>query len=238
MKNEDYWLAARQLEYKVVRAKQIHTCSRGRCLIPDKLGRYYCKRHAPFEISTDNEVGKDGRWRSKRSYGFLNGWMPSLSVNVRCNNDSKLLTNGGDTRNVSFYVTGYQTKKQGKSYNVSAVMARGYAQHLERQRNIFGEQQRLLLFRVVHAINREQELSAPMVISYLMGWGDTYRSHHYTPVYWSAFTQYLEAEFPSLYMRRNREETMNESGRDTTEKVESEVRMSAVNVKNLKMTLK
>ncbi|KAF9233365.1 hypothetical protein BU15DRAFT_53997, partial [Melanogaster broomeanus] len=213
------------------------------CLLPDKVGRFYCKRHAPFELSTDDEVEKDGRWRSKRSYGFLNGWMPSLSVNIHCNNDAKLLTNGGDTRNVSFYVTGYQTKKQGKNYNVSAVMAKGYAQHVERQRNAtylqaLRDQQCLLLFRVVHAINREQELSAPMVISYLMGWGDTYCSHHYTPVYWSAFTQLLVAEFPSLHIHCDVEDTINETGGKVTEKAESEVSNLDMNVKNYKMMLK
>ncbi|KAF9231009.1 hypothetical protein BU15DRAFT_29067, partial [Melanogaster broomeanus] len=172
--------------------KQIHTCARRRCMVPDKFGHYYCKRRAPFELSSENSVDSDGQWRTKRVYGFLNGWMPALSVNARCNNDAKLLTNGGDTRNVSFYVTGYETKNQGKNYNMSAVMAKGYAQHVERQKDVqylqgLRDQQRMLLFRIVHAINREQELSAPMVVSYLMGWGDTYRSHHYTPLYWSSF---------------------------------------------------
>lgn len=59
-------------------------------------------------------------------------------------------------------------------------------------------QQRLLLFRLVHTINREQELAAPMVMSYLMGWGDTYRSHHYTPIYWSSFVSALFAVYGHL----------------------------------------
>jgi len=31
-----------------------------------------------------------------------------------------------------------------------------------------------MLFRLVNTVNHEQELAAPMVMSYLMGWGDTY----------------------------------------------------------------
>lgn len=62
-------------------------------------------------------------------------------------------------------------------------------------------QQRLLLFRLVHTINREQELAAPMVMSYLMGWGDTYRSHHYTPIYWSSFVFALLTAFPCTRTR-------------------------------------
>ena len=55
-----------------------------------------------------------------------------------------------------------------------------------------------MIFRLVHAINREQELAEPMVISYLMNWGDTYRSHHYSPIYWSSFVNILLKKFPLL----------------------------------------
>ncbi|KIK75366.1 hypothetical protein PAXRUDRAFT_36987 [Paxillus rubicundulus Ve08.2h10] len=203
MEDHKYDKKVRQLEYAVVHSKQIHTCAHRRCLVPNKYGHYYCKRNAPFDLSPEDTVDTDGQWHSKRLYGYLNGWMPALSINIHCNNDAKLLTNGGDTRNVSFYMTSYQTKKQGKNFNVSAVMAKGYANHIERMNNAdylqgLRDEQCLLLFRIVHAINHEQELSVPMVISYLMGWGDTFRSHHYTPVYWLTFTQVLLATFPSL----------------------------------------
>ncbi|KAF9239983.1 hypothetical protein BU15DRAFT_46161, partial [Melanogaster broomeanus] len=208
--------------------KQVHTCAPRRCLVVDKHGHYYCKRHAPFQLSSEDVVESNGQWKSKRTYGFLNGWMPALSINIRCNNDSKLLTNGGDTRNVSFYVTSYEMKKQGKNYNMSAVMAKGYTDHVERQKNAqylqgLRDQQRLLLFCIVHAINREQELSAPMIMSYLMGWGDTYRSHHYTPVYWSAFVSSLLAVYPSLQVlgtmerRTGKVERISDNGQEGAE---------------------
>ena len=31
-----------------------------------------------------------------------------------------------------------------------------------------------------------------------MGWRDTYRSHHYSPLYWSSFIRALFKEFPDL----------------------------------------
>lgn len=79
-------------------------------------------------------------------------------------------------------------------------MAKGYAYHTNQLSYVdsLRDQQRLLIFRVVHAINREQELASPMVISYLMGWGDVFRSHHYTPIYWSSFVGSLLQEHPSL----------------------------------------
>ena len=150
-----------------------------------------------------DEIEEDSRWRQQRLYEFVNGYIPGILVNARCNNDGKLLTNGRDTLNISMYTTLYLAKKQGISYNVTAVMAKGYAYHLEHLQDVgsnyvddLRDIQRLLLFRLVHAINREQELAAPMVISYLMGWGDTYRSHHYTPIYCSSFIAVMLSVYP------------------------------------------
>ena len=171
------------------------------CLVPDKCGYYQCKRRAPFPLSPDDVVDSSGYWIPKRLYAYINGWVPALTVNVRCNNDGKLLTSGKDTKNIAYYVTNYAAKKQGKTYNLSAILAKGYAYHLKWQSMYIDDlrdQQRLLLFRLVHTINREQELAAPMVISYLMGWQDTYRSHKYVTIYWSSFLSALLRTYPKL----------------------------------------
>ncbi|KIO11583.1 hypothetical protein M404DRAFT_126573 [Pisolithus tinctorius Marx 270] len=138
---------------------------------------------------------------------FLNGWVPVLAINARCNNDVKLLTNSRATTNLSFYITTYQTKKQGKHYNLSAMLTKGLAYHNARTPYLedLCNQQRLLLFHLVHTINCKQELAAPMVMSYLMGWGDTYRSHHYTPIYWSSFVRKLSATHPTLSTQASNE---------------------------------
>lgn len=212
--NDTYFRDVTQMERRVARSKQVHTCEYRRCLVPDGTGRLKCKRRAPFEKSDEYAVEPDGRWRVRRVFGYFNTWIRSVSAHVRCNNDGKLLTNGGDTSNVSFYATTYQTKKQGKTYNVSAIMAKGYEYHQERERNAgyvdeVRDRQRLMLFRVVNAINREQELAAPMVIAYLMGWGDSIRSHHYSPVYWSSFVHQLLLAFPDLRATASRDEGTN-----------------------------
>jgi len=78
--------------------------------------------------------------------------------------------------NITYYITSYQTKKQGRNYNISAVLAKGYAYHVKQTTYLesLRNQHRLLLFWLMQTINREQELAVPMVMSYLMGWGDTY----------------------------------------------------------------
>ncbi|KAG1858507.1 hypothetical protein F4604DRAFT_1589445, partial [Suillus subluteus] len=194
--------------------KQVYTCELHRCLVPDKNGHYRCKHRAPFKISSEDSVDEDGHWELKHLYGFLNGWVPGITINACCNNDGKLLMNGGDTKNITFYVSVYQMKKQGKHYNMSAILAKGYAYHSKRTTYLdsLRDSQRLLLFRLVHAINREQELAAPMVISYLMGWGDTYSSHHYSPIYWSSFVSALLKAFPMLRHNKSSEKDAPSDG--------------------------
>ncbi|KIK18418.1 hypothetical protein PISMIDRAFT_109548 [Pisolithus microcarpus 441] len=196
----NYDLQLSELERRVVRAKQLHTCEARRCLIPSKNGQLICKRRVLFPVAEEDFIRETGEWGMKRLHAYLNAWVPALSINARCNNDVKLLTNSRATTNLTFYITSYQTKKQGKHHNLSAILAKGLAYHTANTAYVddLRNQQWLLLFRLVHTINREQELAAPMVMSYLMGWGDTYRSHHYTPIYWTSFVSALFAVYGDL----------------------------------------
>ena len=202
---EDYDAVLQRSELAIARMEQVHACKPRRCLVYDRQNQLVCKRRAPFQVSEDAFITDTGVCGPKRLHGYVNSWVPSILINARCNNDGKFLTSGADTKNITFYVTSYAAKKQGKNYNVSAIMADSYAYHLEHPKpkyvDSIRDQQRLLLFRLVHSINREQELAGPMVISYLMGWGDVFRSHTYSPIYWSPFMNALYSAFPGLSKR-------------------------------------
>ncbi len=189
-------------ELQMVRSLQVHTCKVRRCLQPNKHGKLVCKRKAPWMRAARDFVTEEGRWGPRREYAYMNGWQPAITIHGRCNNDCKILTNGCETKNITFYVTSYAAKKQGRNFNLSAILAAGFAFHLKYVRSDYVdkicENQRLLLFRLVHTINREQELAGCMVQSYLMGWGDVYRSHSYSSVYWSSFVAALFAAFPDI----------------------------------------
>ena len=108
-------------------------------------------------------------------------------------------------KNITMYVGGYLAKAQGKNFNMSAIMAKGYAYHLHHLQNVDVEytdhiqhEQRLLLFCLINSVNHKQELAAPMVISYLMEWGDCFCSHHYSPIYYTSFIYVLLLQFPML----------------------------------------
>ena len=116
---------------QLARREQVHTCKSRRCLFTDKQGRLRCTQRAPFWCALEDFVTEAGDWGPKRLYRFINGWNPGILINARCNNDIKFLTNGADTKNVTFYVTTYSAKKQGMNVNTSAVFAQSYTYHLE-----------------------------------------------------------------------------------------------------------
>jgi hypothetical protein len=188
------------MERHLVRSQQIHTCKTSTCLKINKKGKWICKRRAPWELSDEDSIDEFGTWRAKCTYGYINGYCPPVLLTVKCNNDIKLLTNGEDTKDAGWYSTGYQTKKQNKSFNMSALMAKTLMYHTENSTYLkdIREKNRLLVFRCFQAINREAELSAPQVISYLMGWGDVVRSHNYVALYWSSLAAHLLQTYPSL----------------------------------------
>ena len=199
----------RNFELRLARSEQIHSCRPHQCMILDKNGVYRCKRRAPFPCSNEDWIDEKGNWRQKRLNGYVNGWIPSVLINGRCNNNGKLLTNGRDTKNITFYVSSYAAKKQGRSYNLSSIMATTYAYHLRYPNDAYIDnirfEQNALLRRITNAINREQEIAAPMVMSYLMGWGDTFCTHHYSPVYWSSFNAAILQAHPDLLVRESDE---------------------------------
>jgi hypothetical protein len=141
-----------------------------------------------------------GIWRSKRTYGYFNSYIPAVTTTLKCNNDIKLITNGKDTKDVGWYLTGYSTKKQNKSYNVSALMAKSLMYHTENSAYLsdIREKNRLLVFCCFQAMNRETELSGPQVISYVMQWGDTFQSHNYALIYPSSMAARLRKAFPDI----------------------------------------
>lgn len=114
----------------------------------------------------------------------------------------KILTHGRDTRNIMFYVTSYATKNQKRIFNYLAL-EKAYVYHITRPSSANMEdvqsQHKLLLLRLMNAATYEQEIAAPMAVAYLMGNGDVYWSHTYTPIYWSAFAHQLRLLFPSIW---------------------------------------
>ncbi|KIL55393.1 hypothetical protein M378DRAFT_188670 [Amanita muscaria Koide BX008] len=178
----------------LARNMQVHVCVKGACKRYDLMkGTWACKRHAPWPVSEVVVVNADGTWSPIRQFGMVNNFHPQILVFVQCNSDIKLLTNGKETKNITWYIAKYATKPQKRLFNASALLASSLAFHYEDNTYIddVKARSRLLLFRCFQGLNRQQEQSAPQVISYLMGWDDCFLSHEFVPLYLSSLQAYL-----------------------------------------------
>ena len=191
--------AARQNELDIARTTQYHQCSFANCLRVVK-GRTICKRRAPFPLARDDWVSSDGSWGPKRLCAFLNNWNPPLMVVLRANHDTKLIMNGDETNVLTWYITNYASKKQQRSSNVSALLAKRVAFHKieERGRTDLMDINKRLIQRCANTLARDREFSGPEIMSYLMGWGDRYESHHYVGISADAIIRALKEKFPGL----------------------------------------
>ncbi|KIO04732.1 hypothetical protein M404DRAFT_25843 [Pisolithus tinctorius Marx 270] len=189
-----------EIERQLVRSQQLHTCSRATCLRVTRDG-LVCKRRAPWPLSGDDYVDERGNWGPRRSHGYINAYCPALLTTMRCNNDLKINTNGADTKDVAFYITAYATKKQKKSHNLSALMASALPYHINNPKyDDVRERNRLLIYHCINVINREAELSGPQVVSYLMGYGDTFTSHNYAALYTGPLFSTIKELYPEFLM--------------------------------------
>ncbi|KAG1766496.1 hypothetical protein EV702DRAFT_1050664 [Suillus placidus] len=190
------------VESSLVRAVQIHKCGRG-CLKVQK-GHLLCKRRAPFPLADNAWVNVDGEWGPKRTYAFMNNWNPTILLATRSNHDCKLITNGSETKHISWYISSYAVKRQQHSSNASALLAKTLAYHkqLESHNHDLNQLNKRLLQRCANSLSREQEFSAPEVMCYLMDWEDRYISHHFETIHWSSVMSLLKKTFPMLVQKR------------------------------------
>lgn len=199
--DDDFLQSFEDLERRIVRNMQMHVCTKNTCMVwIHKLRDFFCKRKAPWELSDETEVEESGQWRPKRLHGFLNNWNPILAVFARMNHDMKMILNGRETKDASWYMTKYSTKNQEKSHNKSALTLDGFDYHIKKggYADSLADANRLLLFRCFRSMTKSMEYSAPQVISYLVGYGDHIASHNYTNFYWSQVSSGLRKQFPDL----------------------------------------
>ncbi|KAG2336078.1 hypothetical protein BDR05DRAFT_978863 [Suillus weaverae] len=150
-------------ERKLVHAVQVHKCGRG-CLKVVK-GRI---------LSSEPWINTGGDWGPHRTYAFLNNWNPWILLATQSNHNCKIITNSEDTKHILWYISSYAAKRQQHSSNASALLAKTFAYHRndERHNTDIHQINKRMVQRCANALSREQEFSAPEVVSYLTGWND------------------------------------------------------------------
>ncbi|KAH9045127.1 hypothetical protein EDB84DRAFT_1243980, partial [Lactarius hengduanensis] len=178
---------------------QVHQCSHACMKI--SIRRLVCKRRAPFPLSANDWVDEHGNWGPKRTYTYLNNWCPAILQTVRANHDIKLITNGMEMKDIAWYITYYVAKKQRDSSNTSALLAKTLAYHrsTEQRNSVLSAIHKKLIQQCANSLSWQQELSAPEVVGYLMGWGDHFISHHFETIHWYSVVKLLMNTFPILH---------------------------------------
>jgi hypothetical protein len=188
----------REAEKRIARTVQLHRC--GPACMRMINDHFVCKRRAPFSLAADDWIDENGDWGPRRSNGYLNSWNPSILQCLRANHDIKLITNGTETKHIAWYITKYVAKKRKNSSNTSALLAKSLAFRrpgFQSTSNVTAINKKLIQ-QCANTLSREQELSAPEVVSYLMGWGDRYISHHFETIHWYLVEALLKQTFPVL----------------------------------------
>ncbi|KAJ7103451.1 hypothetical protein B0H15DRAFT_919234 [Mycena belliarum] len=200
---ENYELLRHATEARVARAVQTHNCTVNTCLRTVD-GRLTCKRRAPWALASEDWVEPNGEWGPRRVYGRMNAWNPALLQILHSNQDMKLVTNGHETKDITFYITLYIAKKQIQAANASALLAKSVAMHkkLNRRQTECKDINKRLITQCANTLSRQHEFSGPEVVSYLMGWGDRFISHNFVSIYWDQVTSALRKTFPTLSNRR------------------------------------
>ncbi|KAJ7081407.1 hypothetical protein B0H15DRAFT_924257 [Mycena belliarum] len=198
-RTDNYELRRHNAEAAVARAVQVHDCTMNTCL-KVRGGRLVCKRRAPWPLASEDWIDPSGDWGPRRVFGRLNAWNPTLLQITRSNHDVKLITNGRDTKDITFYITMYIAKKQNQAANASALLAKSMA--FQRKLNVAEggcrDINKRMIQQCANTLSRQQELSGPEVVSYLMGWGDRFISHTFSRIYWDEVTGALRRIYPTL----------------------------------------
>ncbi|KIJ31362.1 hypothetical protein M422DRAFT_267035 [Sphaerobolus stellatus SS14] len=95
---------------------------------------------------------------------------------TQANHDIKILTNGADTRDISWYTIKYAAKQAEKSYNVSALLARRLAYWKKNQvlNLMHQEQNHTLIVQCVNTLSKYFELSSQQIVSFKRNPNDTF----------------------------------------------------------------
>ena len=126
----------------------------------------------------------------KAGNGWVNNYSEVISYLLRCNNDIKFISNGKDSKALSFYITDYITKKAMTTHNAFPLIIaaqqdieKGFTSAIPNP--LFNEtqqQNRDLLVKCLNKLTTHSERSGPECASLLLDYKLCYKSHKFTKV--------------------------------------------------------
>ncbi|KAI1796031.1 hypothetical protein LXA43DRAFT_880859, partial [Ganoderma leucocontextum] len=170
----------------------------------------YCDKSDPrktcrFELDIDNVIPtssidmQTGTITLQHLDGLVNNYNPTVLEAMHCNMDIKFIGSGEDAKALIYYITDYVTKSPLKAHVSYAALEQALKNfHASNQ----GEESKAdvakrLLRKCAFSLTSNQELSAPQVAAFLLGYDDFYTSDDYANLYWTSFERLLERQLPN-----------------------------------------
>ena len=125
--------------------------------------------------------------------GMVNNFNSVMLRAIRCNMDIKFIGSGGLAKAALYYITDYISKAQLKAHVAFATLEialKKLSAQIDTDDDIT-IRARQLLTKCANALTGLQELSAPQVVSYVLGLEDHFTSHKFRHLYWTSFESYL-----------------------------------------------
>ena len=147
-------------------------------------------KHHP-KTTVDFETGEI---QMRVTDGLVNNFCETIIQAVRCNMDIKFIGSGQSAKAILYYITDYITKSQLTTHVAYGTLLA--AVHKLQHKTLLSDSSpntiaKCLLVKCANSLLSKQELSAPQVASYLLGFGDCYMSHSFHSLFWPAFENHI-----------------------------------------------
>ena len=163
------------------------------------------QKECRFQLDPGNVIDKtsfdieSGELTLRKLDGMVANFNSTMLRAIRCNMDIKFIGCGSDAKAVIYYITDYISKSQLKAHVAYATLelaVKKLAQYDPADDDVAVAGKKLLI-KCANAMIGLQELSAPQVSSYLLGFEDHFTSHAFKQLFWKSFESHLNRELPS-----------------------------------------
>lgn len=148
--------------------------------------------HHVDKTTIDSETGE---LEFRVTDGMVNNFCETILLAMRCNIDIKFIGSGQSAKAVLYYITDYITKSQLKAHTAYSALKTAVLKLRSEQNETdpedYAYKAKQLLIKCANSLISKQELSAPQVSSYLMGYGDHYTSHSFHFLHLPSFQAFV-----------------------------------------------
>jgi hypothetical protein len=108
--------------------------------------------------------------------------------------DIKFIGSSVSAKAILYYITDYITKTPLKTHVAYTALQAAVKRMHESSDTSYTpiDRAKTTLVKCANALIAKQELAAPQVASYLLGFNDHYTSHRFRSLYWTSFTSYIQ----------------------------------------------